>query len=544
MVDSALIWGATIVYAAVMIYLGYLGWKKTKSGEDYLLAGKNVKSWIIGLSYGSTFISTSAIVGFGGYAAVYGMGIIWLAALNILVGVLIAFVFFGKRVRKIGQRLKCQTFPELLGKSYNSEFIRWFVALVILIGMPLYAAAVLIGGAYFMSITIPGLLFSDALLIFAVITAVYVITGGLRAVMYTDALQGLLMIVGMIVIMAVTITTLGGVESANQQLTNLAGQVPPALKAQGMNGWTAFPSFLSENWFSVVATIILPVGIGVLAQPQLAVRFMTAKNAKTLNRAIPVGGVFLVLMTGFAFTIGAWSNVYFWNNLDFQTISFLATTPPKDVNAIIPLYINTSMDQNIVVMFMLTLLAAAMSTLSSLFHVMGSAAGYDLWATVKKFSFLPQRWRGEESGKTSLRINRYATILMIAISLAIALIIQRSDGVIAIATAMFFGVCASAFLPLFVHTLFAKKPSKSAARISLAVGTFVWFFWTLFVFTKDSVVFGLSKALFGADSILAKPWSIIDPIVIALPLSTIALLIVYYWEKRSRTEAAAVAPST
>ena len=51
MVDSALVWGATIIYGAVMIYLGYLGWKKTKSGEDYLLAGKNVKSWIIGLSY-------------------------------------------------------------------------------------------------------------------------------------------------------------------------------------------------------------------------------------------------------------------------------------------------------------------------------------------------------------------------------------------------------------------------------------------------------------------------------------------------------------
>ena len=542
MVDSALIWGATIVYAAAMIYLGYLGWKKTKSGEDYLLAGKNVKSWIIGLSYGSTFISTSAIVGFGGYAAIYGMGIIWLAALNIAVGVLVAFVFFGKRVRKIGQRLKCQTFPELLGRSYNSEFIRWFVALVILIGMPLYAAAVLIGGAIFMSNTIPGLLFSDALLIFAIITAAYVITGGLRAVMYTDALQGALMVIGMIVILAITITSLGGVESANQQLTDLAPQIPQALKDQGMNGWTAFPSFLSENWFSVVATIILPVGIGVLAQPQLAVRFMTAKNAKTLNRAVPVGGIFLIMMTGFAFTIGAWSNVYFWNNPDFHTISFLAAG--KDIDSIIPLYINTSMDQTIVTMFMLTLLAAAMSTLSSLFHVMGSAAGYDLWATVKKAKFIPQKWRGEESGKTSLRINRYATIIMIVISLALALVMPKKGGVIAIATAMFFGVCASAFLPLFVHTLFAKRPSKSAARISLAVGTSTWFAWTLFVFAKDSTVFGISKALFRTDSLLSKPWSIIDPIVIALPLSTIALIIVYYWDKRSRMDAAAVAPTT
>jgi SSS family solute:Na+ symporter len=175
---------------------------------------------------------------------------------------------------------------------------------------------------------------------------------------------------------------------------------------------------------------------------------------------------------------------------------------------------------------------------------MGSAAGYDLWATVKKAKFIPQKWRCEESSKTSLRINRYATIIMIVISLALALIMPKKGGVIAIATAMFFGVCSSAFLPLFVHMLFAKKLSKSAARISLAVGTVVWFAWPLFVFVKDSTVFGLCKALFGIDGLLAKPWSIIDPIVIALPLSTIALIIVYYWDKRSRIEAAAVKPTT
>ena len=54
-----------------------------------------------------------------------------------------------------------------------------------------------------------------------------------------------------------------------------------------------------------------------------------------------------------------------------------------------------------------------------------------------------------------------------------------------------------------------------AAKISLVVGTVVWFAWTLFVFAKDSTVFGLSKALFGTDSLLAKPWSIINPIMIS-----------------------------
>ena len=533
MVDSGLLWGGVIVYAAVTIFLGYLGWRKTKTGSDFLLAGKNINSWIIGLSYGSTFISTSAIIGFGGYAAAWGMGIIWLAALNILIGLLIAFIFFGKKVREIGQKLKSQTFPEFLGKSYNSEFIRWFVALVILVGMPLYTAAVLIGGSVFMSTTIPGLSVETALLIFTAVTAIYVITGGLRAVMYTDALQAGLMLVGMTVILLITINLLGGIDSANQQLTALSPQVPAGFKSQGMNGWTAFPTFGSENWFGLVGTIVLPVGIGVLAQPQLAVRFMTAKDAKTLNRAIPIGGVFLIFMTGFAFTIGAWSNVWFYNNAPFHTIAL--TAAGGNINNIIPLFINNSMDQTIVVIFMLTLLAAAMSTMSSLFHVMGSAAGYDLWASVKKTKIVPEKYKKEETAKGSLRLNQAATFIMILVSLALALALPKAGGIIAVATAMFFGVCASAFLPLFVHTLWAKRPSRFAARISLAVGTISWFLWTAFACTTTSKVVGLCKALTGNDSLLTKPLSIVDPLLIALPLSTIALLVAWYVDRRYRS---------
>ena len=535
MADTNLIIGATIVYVIVMIFLGYLGWKHTKSGKDYLLAGQNVSPWIIGLSYGSTFISTSAIIGFGGYAATWGMGIVWLATMNIGIGVLLAFIFFGKRVRALGKRLTAQTFPELLGRAYDSNFIRWFMAIVILIGMPLYAAAVLIGGSVFMVSTIPGMSMDTALIIFTVITAVYVIIGGLRAVMYTDALQAVLMAIGMLLILGVTISLLGGIESANTQLANLSSQVPSKFASQGMTGWTSMPTLFSENWITLITTIVLPVGIGVLAQPQLAVRFMTAKDSKALNHAIPVGGIFLIMMTGFAFTIGAWSNVYFWNTQ--HQIAY--TAAGGSINNIIPLYINSSMDQTIVVLFLLTLLAAAMSTLSSLFHVMGSAAGYDLWASLKKTKVIPERFKGEDTQRRSLLLDRSGTTIFIVVSLLLAFVLPRSGGVIAIATAMFFGICASAFLPLFVHMLWSKNPSKKAAEYSLVVGTAVWLFWTFFCCTTDGQVLGICKALFGVDTLLSKPWSIVDPILIALPLSAITLLVVWYYDKKMRKAAIA-----
>ena len=117
--------------------------------------------------------------------------------LNIGVGILIAFVVFGKRTRQLGKKLKAVTFPDLMGKRFKSSFMQYAAAIIILIAMPLYAAAVLIGGSRFVETTL-GVDFTLALLAFAVITAIYVIFGGLIAVMYTDAMQGIIMIVGMV----------------------------------------------------------------------------------------------------------------------------------------------------------------------------------------------------------------------------------------------------------------------------------------------------------------------------------------------------------
>jgi SSS family solute:Na+ symporter len=72
------------------------------------------------------------------------------------------------------------------------------------------------------------------------------------------------------------------------------------------------PRFGSPIWWNLVTTIVMGVGIGVLAQPQLAVRFMTVKSGRELNRAVVSGGIFILMMTGVAFTVGRLSNVYFY----------------------------------------------------------------------------------------------------------------------------------------------------------------------------------------------------------------------------------------
>ncbi|OPY25885.1 MAG: sodium/panthothenate symporter [Methanocella sp. PtaU1.Bin125] len=512
MVDTVVFGAVTAVYLAIVLFLGYLGYKKTKDAQDFMVAGRKVHPALIAISYGATFISTSAIVGFGGVAAQLGMGLIWLTVLNIGLGIFIAFVIFGKKTRQIGKMLGAVTFPDLMGKRFSSKFMQQASGLIILVGMPLYTSAVMIGGAQFISSTL-NLDYNMALLAFAAVTMLYVIGGGLLAVIYTDAFQGALMLIGMIVLLVFTYSMLGGFGAANEALTNLAGQVPAGLAAAGHNGWTAMPDLGSSIWYKMITTIVLGVGIGVLAQPQLVVRFMTAKDGRALNRAVPVGGIFILAMTGIAFTVGALTNVYFYQHFDK-----IAVVYQSNVDRIMPDFINLALPGWFVVLFMVTLLAAAMSTLSSQFHTMGTAFGHDLLKYTKGY-------------RPSINKNRVGILVMFVISVALAYVMPGS--IIARATAMFMGLCASAFLPAFTYGLFSKNPSRKAAIAGLVTGAGAWFLWTVFVHEAESSVLGVCKLLFGTNALLGFPYTVIDPLVVAMPVSIVALAVVWLFTRHT-----------
>jgi len=495
------------LYIAVVIGLGYLGYRHTNSTQDYLVAGRSAHPFIMALAYGSTFISTSAIIGFGGAAAFYGMGVLWLTVLNILVGIFLAFIVFGKPTSRLGHQLGVHTFPELLGKHYDSPFMQKMAALVILIAMPLYAAAVMIGGARFIeSTTILG--YTWGLIIFALIVGGYVMIGGLKGVIYTDAFQAIIMFIGMLILIVFTYDKLGGVVGAHQALTNLSTHLPESLSAKGHQGWTSMPALGSEYWWTLISTLVAGVGIGVLAQPQLVVRYLTVQGARELNRAVSIGGVFILFMTGVAFVVGALSNVYFMDTTG--QIALTASIDPvvgqPNIDAIIPLYITKALPPWFSYIFMLTLLSAAMSTLSGQFHVIGSSLSFDLFQ------------------KNNLTLNRVAILVALAVTVYLAFRLPLS--IIAVTTAIFFGICAACFLPAYTAALFWPRVTKVGAIASMVSGFVISLFLLVFVHAKESASLGLAEALTGQPSLVGAPWCYIDPILISLPLSAIILVVV------------------
>lgn len=503
-----------VIYLFLVGYLGYYGYRRTKNALDYLVAGRSIHPFIMALSYGATFISTSAIVGFGGAAGMFGMGLLWLTFLNIFVGIIIAFIVFGKRTRKMGHNLDAHTFPELLAKRFRSTFIQGFGGLVIFFFMPLYAAAVLIGAARFIEATFPNVInFKVALLIYTLIICAYVLAGGLKGVMYTDALQGSIMFIGMAILIIFTYMKLGGVVTAHQALTDLASKVPPDLIAKGHLGWTAMPKLGSPLWWNLVSTIVMGVGIGVLTQPQLAVRFMTVKSNKEINRAVPSGGVFILMMTGVAFVVGALSNIYFMHNPAFGKISLAAAG--GNIDKIIPIFINSALPTWFVYIFMLTLLSAAMSTSSSQFHAIGTGVGRD---------FFERALLGSRQSKYTVLITRIGIILGVLVTVLLGF--RLPESIIALATAIFFGLCASTFLPSYVGTLFWKGMTKTAAICSMLFGFLGTAFWLLFIHQKESAALGLCKFIFNKPTLARAPWTMVDPIVVILPLSFLVAIAV------------------
>jgi SSS family solute:Na+ symporter len=498
-----------ILYLIVVSYLAYKGWRRTRTASDYMIAGRGMHPGVMVLSYGATFIGTTVIIGFGGAAALFGFSLLWLSFFNIMVGIFIAFVFFGTRTRRMGLALDAHTFPEILGERYQSRFIQGFAGLVIFAFIPIYAAAVLIGIARFIEVSLH-VPYAVGLLAFCLFLAFYVIIGGLKAVMYTDAFQGVVMFVMMAILCLWTYHLLGGIIPAHQALTDIAPLVPDKWVRDGHQGWTAGLKLGSPLWWIVSSSIMYGVGIGVLAQPQLVVRLLTVSSDRMLHRWVLVGGIFILVITGVPLIVGPLTNVVFVQRLGELSIAAAG----GNVDKIIPVYIDTVMPWWFGPLFLVGMLAASMATLSSQFHVGGTSLGRDFYG------------KGMGFGRTGeVLFTKLGIVLTIIAAVMWGLALPSS--IIAFAVAFFFGLCAALFLPLYFLGLYWKGVTKAGGIASMIGGLCMSFCWMIFFHHQESTALGICQILFGRANLVADfpstswIWKLqyVDPLVIALPVA-------------------------
>jgi SSS family solute:Na+ symporter len=244
-----------------------------------------------------------------------------------------------------------------------------------------------------------------------------------------------------------------------------------------------------------------------------------------------IGGVFILMMTGVAFVVGALSNVYFLqlSGREIGVAGVPAIAAAKGVvKDIIPLYMKEFMPVWLGDIFLIRPLAAAMSTVSSQFHAMGTAMGRDVWETLGG---------AKSEGGRSLVATRLGIFLtfILAVSLAYILPVHLAKygavEIIARSTAIFFALCAATFLPMYVGGLYCRGITKAGAISGALVGFVTSAFWLVFVNDKPAKALGICQWLFGKPSLAiveGKPltWLWVDAMIVAFPLALVTTIVV------------------
>ena len=245
--------------------------------EEYFLGERQMGGFILAMTMVATYGSASSFIGGPGVAYTQGLGWVLLAMAQLATGYFTLMVL-GKKFAIVARQYKAITLIDFLKERYKSKTVVIVSAASIIIFLFSSMTAQWIGGARLVE-SLTGLPYTTALLIFAFSVLVFVIVGGFRAVALTDAVQGVVMFMGTLILLIATIKAGGGIPKI---ISDLAAENPNLISPFGAER-NLTPAYVSSFW--------ILVGIGVVGLPQITVRAMSYKNSKAMHSAIIIGTI-------------------------------------------------------------------------------------------------------------------------------------------------------------------------------------------------------------------------------------------------------------
>ncbi len=339
------IWAA---YFAVFFYLSRKG-----QGHDVMTSGK-VGFIALSLAYVATYISAVALVGFGGLAYKYGMQMLLVAAGNVWIGTYIVYRFLAWPTRVCQRNLQARTPAQLMAKGHRSPLLGRCLALIFAVFLGVYASAVVKGAALLLAQVLPVPVWV-LIWVVALLVAVAVFMGGLRGVLYTEAMQGLVMTVGIIMLAFAVFKAVGGPVEGMSRLADLA---PTAAANCG------FVSLSSggQGWF--IISLVIVTSFAVWAQPQMIQRHFALSSSRQVDRIMPFAMLVLTVLVGGAYYLGC-----------LAQLIMPGIENPDDV---MPVLVKALLPEAGLHIFVLAIVSASLSTASAIFHIAVSAIAEDL----------------------------------------------------------------------------------------------------------------------------------------------------------------------
>ncbi len=279
---NPIILSSIFIYMLLMVGVGIWAMKKTKSSHDFFMASRDLGIMVTAFAVFSSTLSGFGFVGGPGLVYRMGMSSIWMVICAGM-GTCVSAYLLAKRIRLFSEVSDSISLPDVVMFRYRSNSTRFLVSLAIILGVLGYLATQILA----MSVVLQDILsktnaFPNISLISSMVISVsilgfYSVTGGIIASVYTDLIQGGIMIVGAVLIFITVVTTFdGGLTGINQTIQM---DDPEAIGPWGTLGMIGCLS-----WFFVF-------GLGASGQPHVITKFMMNKKISDARYIIPVSGI-------------------------------------------------------------------------------------------------------------------------------------------------------------------------------------------------------------------------------------------------------------
>jgi len=433
----------TIVFLCYLVILiGVAAWssKESTTLRGYFIADKKLPPWVVAFSTNATGESGWLLLGLTGMGYAVGAHAFWVV-LGEVVGISLAWILVSRRLKRLADKTDAITLPDVLAARFNDKHhvLRRISVLIILVMVMTYVAAQMVAtGKAFDGFT--DLNYTWGVVVGSTIIIAYTLVGGFKAVAWTDLIQGILMLLGLIILPIVSINAGGGWDSI---LSKLMAQDPGLLSVWGPDG---------KSTLAMIGIIsFVAIGVPFMGVPQLMVRFMSARSEKSLVPAMTIS-VLVILM----FDIGA----------VLTGMAGRAMFPGlEDPESILPLMSNAMLPEWMAGIMMVVVLAAIMSTVDSLLILASSTVVRDYM----------QKIRGSSLSEKALA-NRGKLLTLVIGVIGIGFALQQSPMIFWFVIFAWNGLGAAFGPPLLCGLWYPKTNLKGAVAGMLGgfITTVTW----------------------------------------------------------------------
>ncbi len=435
-----------VVYIMVMLVIGILAARYTRSLTDYVLGGRSLGRLVTALSAGASDMSGWLLMGLPGALYLGGISQSWIA-IGLTVGAWFNWKFVAARLRSFtANAADSLTLPDYFASRFKDKYRVTAVvsAAIILLFFVVYCASGMVSGARLFEQTF-GMEYHNALLIGAVSTIFYVCIGGFLAVSWTDTVQASLMIFALLLTPIIIIWDIGGFEQANQLVVTFG--------AAGED----MANFLKGTG-PIVLLSLAGWGLGYMGQPHILVRFMAAKSVRGMGTSRRISITWMILCLLGAVMVG------------YYGVAFTASHPEVTLDnpeKIFILVAQTLFTPWIGGILLAAILAAVMSTLSCQLLVASSTLTAD---------FYRRMIRPNASQRELVWVGRIMLLAVAVIAFVIAT--DPDSGVLRLVSYAWAGFGAS-FGPAVLISLFWKKMNLKAAILGMITGAVTVIVWEI-----------------------------------------------------------------